>query len=75
MSAWGLLAGVLGYVAVTLLTARAAYGGQRARTLENEARWHGADGPMARYGANHQASARTSQWTSQRTSSGKERAR
>ncbi|ONK11357.1 hypothetical protein [Streptomyces sp. MP131-18] len=39
----GLLAGSLGYLLITLLTARAAYGAQRARLIRQEELWHVGD--------------------------------
>lgn len=60
MLAWGLLAGVLGYLTGILLTARAAYGVQRASLIEREARWHADDGdPVRRFENNDRASAAT----------------
>ncbi|MGP3966211.1 hypothetical protein [Streptomyces sp. 6N223] len=60
MLAWYVLSGALGYLAVTLLTARAAYGRQRARIIEGEADWHVDDDPVARFESNDRSSAATS---------------
>jgi hypothetical protein len=58
MLAWYVLSGALGYLAVSLLTARAAYGRQRSRIIEEEADWH-ADDPVMRFENNHRSSAAT----------------
>lgn len=59
MLAWYVLIGALGYLAVTLLTARAAYGRQRARIIEGEALWHAGDDPVARFESDDRSSAAT----------------
>jgi hypothetical protein len=58
MLAWCLIA-MLGYLAVTLLTARAAYGVQRARLIEREADWHAEDDPIEAFREHDQSSAAT----------------
>ncbi|MEO3749390.1 hypothetical protein [Streptomyces sp. B6B3] len=59
MLAWCLIF-VLGYLAVTLLTARAAYGVQRARLIERAADWHAGDDPVEAFEEHDQSSAATS---------------
>ena len=58
MVAWCLIF-VLGYLLVTLLTARAAYGVQRARLIERAADWHGDDDPVKAFEEHDRSSAAT----------------
>jgi hypothetical protein len=59
MLAWSLLSGVACYLVVALLTARAAYGVQRTRIIEREARWHAHGDPVARFETDDRPSAAT----------------
>jgi hypothetical protein len=59
MLAWIVLTGVVGYLACALLTARAAFGIQRARIIEREARWHADDDAVERFETNDHYSAAT----------------
>ncbi|MDT0341562.1 hypothetical protein [Streptomyces litchfieldiae] len=59
MLALGLLAGLTGYLLGALLTARVAYGVQRASLIEQEELWHAGQDPVESFEVNDRSSAVT----------------
>jgi hypothetical protein len=59
MAAWSLSAGLIGYLLGMLVAARAAYGVQRARLIDQEEIWHAGADPVESFESNDRSSAAT----------------